>query len=156
MKYFTFLSILLTSSLVSQELKVKANSFQADQNTGISIFTGKVNVIKENDELNASKVTIYTDDKNQPTKFVAEGNASFSIITEEGLPYRGKAGKVIYIPNKKEYYFYKNVHLKQINEKKEIIGEEVILKTIDGTAFAKGDKNEPVIMIFNLPKDGEK
>ena len=99
MKYFTFLSILLTSSLVSQELKVKANSFQADQNTGISIFTGKVNVIKENDELNASKVTIYTDDKNQPTKFVAEGNASFSIITEEGLPYRGKAGKVIYIPN---------------------------------------------------------
>lgn len=156
MKYLTFLSMILASSLISQELKVKANFFKADEKTGVSIFKGKVNVIKGSDELNASKVTIYSDDKNQPTKFVAEGKATFSIVTEKGLPYKGKAGKVIYLPKTKEYHFFKNVHLKQINEKKEIIGEEVVLKTIDGTAYAKGDKSEPVIMIFNIPQDEEK
>lgn len=156
MKYLTFLSILLTSSLMSQELKVKADFFKADEKRGISIFNGKVNVIKGSDELNASKVTIYSDKQNQPTKFIAEGDASFAIVTQEGLPYRGKAQKVIYIPKTKEYHFFKNVHLKQINEKKEIIGDEVVLKTIDGTAYAKGAKSEPVIMIFNMPKDEKK
>lgn len=58
------------------------------------------------------------------------------------------AQKVIYMPNIKEYHFFTDVHLRQIDEKKEIIGEEVILKTIEGTAYAKGAKKEPVIMIL--------
>ena len=40
------------------------------------------------------------------------------------------------------------------DEKKEITGDEVVLKTIEGKAYAKGDKSEPVIMIFKL-KDKE-
>ncbi|MDP2894452.1 MAG: lipopolysaccharide transport periplasmic protein LptA, partial [Sulfurimonas sp.] len=61
--------------------------------------------------------------------------------------------KVVYLPKEKEYHFFKDVHLKQINEKKEIIGEEVILKTIEGKAYAKGAEKEPVIMIFDMPED---
>lgn len=38
-------------------------------------------------------------------------------------------------------------------KKKEIIGEEVILKSIEGKAYAKSAKNEPVIMIFELPEE---
>lgn len=153
MKQIAILTIFLVGSLFSQELKIKANLFNADQKAGISIFEGNVNIIKGSDELNASKVTVYTDVNQKPTKFIAEGDASFYIKTLDGSLYRGKAQKVIYIPNKKEYYFYKDVHLKQINEKKEIIGEEVVLKTIDGKAYAKGAKKEPVIMIFNLPNE---
>ena len=156
MKYFIFLNILLISNLISQELQVKADSFHGDQKKGISIFKGNVKVTKGSDKLNASKITIYTDKKNQPTKFVAEGDASFSIVTQEGIPYKGKAQKVIYFPNSKEYHFYKNVYLKELNDKKEIIGDEVVLKTIEGTAYAKGDKSEPVIMIFNIPQDEKK
>ncbi len=156
MKYFILASIFLASSLISQDLKVKSKTFHADEKKGISVFEGEVNVIKAGDELNASKVTIYTDDKNQPTKFIAVGKTSFRILSEEGSLYTGKADKVIYFPNTKEYHFFKNVHLKQINEKKEIIGDEVILKTIEGKAFAKGDKNEPVIMIFKMPKKDDK
>jgi lipopolysaccharide export system protein LptA len=153
MKQITILTVFLALSLFSEELKVKAKSFNADQKTGVSVFRGDVNVVKGYDELNASKVTIYTDSEQKPTKFIAEGDASFSIKTLEGSIYKGKAQKVIYLPNKKEYYFYKNVHLKQIDEKKEIIGEEVVLKTIDGKAYAKGAEKEPVIMIFNMPDD---
>ena len=72
------------------------------------------------------------------------------MTTKDGAIYTGKAQKVIYLPNKKEYHFYKKVHLKQINEKKEIIGDEVVLKMLEGKAYAKGISNKPVIMIFNL------
>lgn len=153
MKQIIILTVFLTLSLFSEELRVKAKVFNADQKTGVSVFKGEVNIVKGYDELNASMVTIYTDSEQKPTKFVAEGDASFSIKTLEGSIYKGKAQKVIYLPNKKEYYFYKDVHLRQIDEKKEIIGEEVILKTIDGKAYAKGAEKEPVIMIFNMPDD---
>lgn len=74
MKFLAVLTIFLASSLISQELKIKAEQFNADEKTGISIFKGNVNIIKSNDELNATKVTIYTDVKHQPTKYIAEGD----------------------------------------------------------------------------------
>ena len=155
MKYIILFTLLLTSLLNAEDLKIKANSFKADENTGISVFSGDVNIIKKNDELNASEVTIYVDKKKQPTKFIALGDVSFTIETKQGAIYKGVAGKVIYLPNKKEYHFFKDVHLKQVNEKKEIIGKEVVLKTTEGKAYAKGVKSEPVIMIFNIPDEEE-
>lgn len=156
MKYIILFTLFLASLLNAEDLKIKANSFSADENTGISVFSGDVSIVKKNDELNASEVTIYVDKEKQPTKFIALGNVSFSIETKQGAIYKGIAGKVIYLPKKKEYHFFKNVHLKQVNEKKEIIGEEVVLKTTEGKAYAKGVKSEPVIMIFNIPDKKEK
>lgn len=156
MKQIFILMIFLATALLSEELKVKSKSFNADQKKGISIFEGSVNVIKGDDELNASKVTIYTDVNQKPIKYIAEGDASFSITTTEKALYRGVAQKVIYVPDTRDYYFYKSVHLKQINERKEIIGDEVILKTVDGKAYANSIKEEPVIMIFNMPEQKEK
>jgi lipopolysaccharide export system protein LptA len=156
MKQVIILIFFLTLNLFAEELKIKANLFNADQKAGISVFEGNVNIIRGNDELNASKVTIYTDVNQEPTKFVAEGNTSFNIQTLEGAIYKGIAQKVVYLPQKKEYLFFRDVHLIQVNEKKEIIGEEVVLKTIEGKAYAKGAAKEPVIMIFNLPDEKEK
>jgi len=155
MKYIFITIIFCSSFLFAQELKVTADIFETDQAKGISIFTGHVKIVKKNDELNASKVTIYTDEKNQPTKFIALGNVSFKIITKKGARYRGLAGKVIYYPKKNEYNFYKNVTLKQIDVKKEIQGDEVVLNTITGKAHAKGLKKEPVIMIFEIADEKE-
>ncbi len=148
-----FILILLTLALHSQELKIKAKTFDSDQKKGISVFKGNVNIIKENDELNASKVIVYTDQNQQPTKFIAEGNVSFVISTQDGASYRGQAQKTIYIPKTKEYFFYKDVHLKQIGENKEIIGDEVVLQSIDGKAYAKSKSSKPVIMIFDLEEE---
>jgi lipopolysaccharide export system protein LptA len=153
MKNLTFLMLFLASSLISQELKVRANQFSADEKSGISIFDGKVNVVKGKDEINAHKVKIYTDKKHQPTKFIATGDVSFRISTKKGSIYKGKAQKVVYKPKLKEYNFFGNVHLQQLDEKKEIIGDEVVLKTIEGKAYAKGAKHEPVIMIFNINEE---
>ncbi|MEA3371331.1 MAG: lipopolysaccharide transport periplasmic protein LptA [Campylobacterota bacterium] len=153
MKHIILLTLILSSLLLSEELKIKANSFTADENTGISVFSGDVNIIKASDELNASKVTVYVDKQKRPTKFIALKNVSFVLETKQGERYKGRAQKVIYLPTKKEYHFYKDVYLSQLGEKKEIIGEEVVLKTIEGKAYAKGVKSEPVIMIFNIPDE---
>ncbi len=154
-KYILPIVLFLHFTAFGEELKIKANSFSADEQKGISIFSGNVRVKKHNDELNASEVTIYTDKKNQPTKFVAVGSVSFKIETKKGAKYEGKANRVIYLPQAKEYHFYENVHLKQLNEKKEIIGDEVTLALESGKAFAKGVKSEPVIMIFNIKDEKE-
>ena len=82
MKIFIILVLFLTSFLNSQELQVKANKFSADEKAGVSIFEGDVNIIKGFDELNASKVTIFTNKKHQPTKYVASGDVSFKIKTK--------------------------------------------------------------------------
>lgn len=156
MKYILLLTLFLNSLLLSEELKIKANSFKADENTGISVFSGDVIVVKHHDELNASKVTIYVDKEKKPTKFVAIGDVSFAVETKEGSIYKGQAQRVIYLPNEKEYRFFENVHLVQVGDKKEIIGEEVVLKTTEGKAYAKGVKSEPVIMIFNIPDADKK
>lgn len=148
-----FLAIFLVTALFAQELKVKAKLFTADQKSGISIFDGDVNIIRGSDELNASKVTIHTNTNQEPTKFIAEGGSSFYIKTVDGSLYSGKAQKVIYLPKEKEYSFFGDVHLKQLNEKKEIRGEEVVLKTTEGKAYAKGAQKEPVIMIFDMPDE---
>jgi len=148
--------LLLVSTLSANELQIKANAFNADENTGISIFTGNVKIKKSNDELNASKVTVYTNKNREPIKFVAVGDVSFTLQTKEKAVYKGIAGKAIYVPVTKEYYFYKDVHLKQLNDKKEIIGDEVILKTIEGKAYAKGANSEPVTMIFDIADDSNK
>jgi len=154
-KYVLLLAISLQFTAFAEELKIKANTFSADEQKGLSIFNGNVRVKKGNDELNASEVTIYTDKKNQPTKFVAIGNVSFKIETKKGAKYEGQANRVVYVPKEKKYNFYENVHLKQVNEKKEIIGDEVTLALDSGKAFAKGVKKEPVIMIFDIKDEKE-
>jgi len=153
MKYKLLSILFLVSTLSSNELQIKANNFNGDENTGISVFTGNVKIKKLNDELNASKVTVYTNKQKEPTKFVAVGNVSFYIQTKEKTIYEGVSKKAIYIPATKEYHFFKDVHLKQVGDKKEIIGDEVLLKTIEGKAYAKGAESEPVIMIFNIADD---
>ena len=155
MKFLTIIMLFFISVLNSQELKIKANEFDADEKKGISIFNGSVNIIKDHDELNASRVTVYTNKEHNPTKYIAIGNVSFNIKTKDGSIYKGKAGRVIFKPVEKEYHFFKNVHLQQLDQKKEIIGEEVVLKTIEGKAYAKGVDKEPVIMIFKMKDEEE-
>ena len=155
MRFLTILIVFFVLALSAQELKIKANKFHTDEKTGISTFNGNVDITKGKDRIKASTVTIFIDKNHQPTKFIATGGVSFSITTKKKSVYTGKAGRVIYIPKKKEYLFFHNVHLKQLDEKKEIIGEEVVLKTVEGRAYAKGVKDKPVIMIFKLPDEEE-
>ena len=146
----SILVILLTSNLFASQLKILANNFNGDDKKGVSVFSGHVRITRGSDELNASKVTVYTDTKHQPTKMTAEGHVSFYIKTDNNTSYKGVAEKVVYLPTQKEYQFYKDVHLQQLNNKREIDGDKIILNIINGKAVASGASCEPVTMIFHL------
>ena len=81
-KQLLFLVTFGLFALHAQELKIISDNFKGDQSKGVSVFTGNVKVTKGTDELNASKVTIYTDAARKPIKYVAEGDVSFYIVTE--------------------------------------------------------------------------
>jgi lipopolysaccharide export system protein LptA len=134
----------------AEELKVISDNFKGDQQKGISIFTGNVKVTKGSDELNASKVTIYTDKENKPVKYFAEGDVSFYIVTEKQEKYRGKSQTAIYLPDESEYQFYTKVDLLRLDDYRRVKGDKVIVNTVQGNASAESTKNEPVVMTFTL------
>jgi len=140
----------------AEQLKIVADAFTANEKQGRSVFEGHVHVKMGSDELNASRVEVYTDTDRTPTKYVAQGDASFFLKADNGSTYSGKAQKVIFLPLKEEYRFYGDVHLMQHNEHKQIDGEEVVVNIQEGTAAARGAKQQPVIMIFNLPEEKKK
>ena len=149
-KRVLFLTPLLFSLGWGEELKVISDNFKGDQQKGVSVFTGNVKMTKGSDELNASKVTIYTDANRKPTKYIAEGDVSFYIVTEMQERYKGKSQTAIYLPNESEYHFYKRADLIRIDDYRRVKGDKVIVNTVSGQASAESANDEPVIMTFTL------
>ncbi len=149
-KQLLLLMLFLTSILGAQELKVLSDNYKGDQPKGLSIFTGNVKVTKGFDELNASKVTIYTDAARKPTKYIAEGSVSFYIVTEIGEKYRGKSQRAIYLPNESEYQFYEKVDLIRLDDFRRVKGDKVVVNEIRGFANADSAGGEPVLMVFTM------
>jgi len=139
-----------------EELKVVSENFKGDQQKGISVFTGDVKLTKGLDELNASKVTIFTDKDKKPVKYVAEGDVSFYIVTEMKERYKGKSQVAIYFPNENEYHFSKKVDLVRIDDYRRVKGDKVVVNTVYGQASAESANNEPVVMTFTLQEKKSK
>lgn len=149
-KKFVFVFSFISVFLNAEELKVISDNFQGDQQKGVSIFTGNVKVTKGFDELNSTKLTIYTDKDRKPVKYLAEGNVSFYIVTEMKERYKGKSQIAIYLPNESEYHFYKKVDLIRLDDYRRVTGDKVVVNTVVGNATADSAGNEPVVMIFTL------
>lgn len=145
-----FFMTFLTLALHAEQLKIISDNFKGDQTKGISVFTGNVKITKGHDELNASKVTIYTDASRKPVKYLAEGAVSFYLVTEMGEKYQGKSQIAIFMPNEKEYQFYKKVDLIRLDDYRRVKGDKVIVNTIAGYSSADSSGDEPVVMIFTL------
>jgi len=143
------------TAMAAEHLQISADSFTANEKAGRSFFEGNVRIKRGVDELNASRVEVYIDTKRTPTKYVADGNATFYILTNENASYRGRAQRVVFLPLEEEYRFYGDVHLLQLDQHKQIDGEEIVVNLKEGTAQAKGADKRPVIMTFTLPEEPE-
>lgn len=150
LRFLVILAPLFSTLLLAEELKVISDAFKADQRQGISVFNGKVKVTKGQDELNATKVTIYTDKENKPTKYVAEGDVTFYIVTELGEKYKGKSQSAVYLPNESEYQFFKKVDLIRLDDYRRVKGDKVVVNTTQGHAAAESANDEPVVMTFTI------
>lgn len=157
MKKILILLNLLTSFVLAEQVKIIADSFEGNEKKGLTVFSGNVKITKEDDELNASKVTVYIDKERTPYRYEAEGDVSFYIdLKDNNMTYKGDAQKVVYSPLKKEYQFFNDVHLYQLGTNRKVFGNEVKLNAKDGNAKAIGKEKAPVIMIFNVNEEDKK
>jgi lipopolysaccharide export system protein LptA len=146
--------MLLLAFAPAEELKITADFFESDEKKGITLFTGHVSILKGKDTLKANSVEIYTDAKKRPTKFIADGSVNFSIHASDNA-YKGTAQKAIFLPQIKEYHFYTDVKLTQLDSTNTIHGDKIIVNLNKGTAMAQGNAKKPVTMTFQINTDEE-
>jgi len=156
MKKLVCCFLVLMSILYAQDLKIQANYFEADEKKGYSYFEGNVHITKGYDEINASKVEIFIDKKRNPYKFIATGDVVFQIESKSHVKYKGKAQKMVYIPAKKEYRFYTDVYLTQLDTNKTLRANEVFLDAIEGKTYAVSSEKEPIDIHFTIDEKEEK
>lgn len=136
-------------------MEITADRFDGNQEQGVSVFTGHVTIIKGKDELNATKVYVFTDDKNRPTQYKAEGNVSFLVSSDDNSTYRGRSQLLIYYPELKEYHFYTQVYIQEIHTLRTLSGEEVVINSTSGNARVVGKKEAPIRITFPLEDDNK-
>ena len=149
MKLLTIL-LLLISTLLSEQLQIVADNFERNQQKKFSSFTGNVTIKKGTDELKASQVFVFVDDANSPIKYEASGDVSFSVTTESNATYMGKSQRLIFLPLKKEYQFYKEVFIREQNTTRTLSGEKIVLNMISGNAKIAGESQVPVRVTFEI------
>jgi lipopolysaccharide export system protein LptA len=135
--------------LVAAEVEVTADKFFADESKKISIFEGHVVVIKEGDKLTAKKIVIEFDDKKQPLRYIATGEAKGN-ITMNQKKYYGEAEKMIYEPKKSLYTFEKKAFLHEIETDKKVYGDFIRVDQISGQYDVDGKGAGPVKFIFKI------
>ena len=160
MKYL--IGTLLCSTLLlaqTETLIIDSQDFQADDQKGVSIFTGNVKIKMGQDKLNADRVDVFfTTDKNNakvPLKYEATGKADFEIVTKD-KHYIGNGDKIIYSPQKEEYTIIGNGFLQEKNDDRKVYGDTIFVNQLSGEARVKGSENKPVRFMINVERGEDK
>jgi len=135
--------------LIAAEVEVTADKFFADESKKISIFEGHVVVIKEGDKLTAKKIVIEFDDKRQPLRYIATGDAKGN-LTMNQKKYYGEAEKMTYEPNKSLYTLEKKAFLHELETDKKVYGDFIRVDQISGQYQVDGKGAAPVKFIFKV------
>ncbi len=145
----------IVSYAVAEDVTIVSDRFEADEGERVTKFIGHVHMKKGNDELNASRVIVHFDAKRKPIRYEAIGQTAFAIHMKTGQFYRGKADKMVYIPQKQIYEFYGHVVLKEPKMQRTVTGEKVVVEKMSGKASVQGGAHEPVKFIFKVEEKND-
>lgn len=150
MRYVTlsFLMVLMTP-LFAANVEVNADKFFADEKKKISVFEGNVKIVKEGDKLTARKVTIEFDDKKQPLRYIATGDAKVT-MTMNAKKYYGEAEKMTYEPRLGLYILEQKAFLHEIETDKKVYGDYIKADQMSGQYEVDGKGKAPVKFIFKV------
>ncbi len=157
MRYFIFFIffISLTYAQQSEKLIIDAKKFEADDQKGISTFTGNVKLKMSKDKLNANKLEIFINTKTKkPIKYIATGKVDFEIYSN-GKHFIGNGERVIYNPDKQEYTIIGKGYINETVEEREIYADEIFINQLTGSAKVSGSDDKPVRFILNIDKNGK-
>lgn len=155
---FSFLFIIgfFLTNCFAEQVEVTADNFFADEIKLETVLTGNVHIKKgAYDTLDSNKVIIYFDKDKKPIKYVATGNAKFKAIVNQ-KHYNGKGDTLTYEPGNDTYILNGNAYLNEIETKKEVFGERIIVNQTKGTYEVQSFRSEksqdkkPVKLIFQI------
>jgi len=144
-----FFMLFFTSNLLADYVDMKADHFYANDINNKAFFEGNARIKQNNNEINASKVTVYFNDQKKARKYEAEGDVKFD-LTEKDTHYKGEADKVTYAPKSSKYFFSGNVVLIDLTNNRTIKANTVDLDLKTGLADIKGKEKKPVHFIFEI------
>jgi len=147
LKIILFISAITT--LWAAEVQITADKFFADETKKMSVFDGNVKVLKESDKLTAKKVTIEFDEKKQPIRYIATGDAKANMVMKE-KKYYAEAEKMTYEPSKSLYILEKKAFLHDIETDKKVYGEYIKVNQVNGHYEVDGKGGAPVKFIFKV------
>ncbi|ASM35685.1 OstA family protein [Campylobacter sputorum subsp. bubulus] len=145
-----FFTILFSSILFAEQVEVTADNFFADEKNFYSDLKGNVVVKKgDYDTLWADSVRITFNEKKEPIKYFAKGNAKFKVLVNE-KHYDGNADELTYIPQKQLYIMDGKAYLHEEETDKKVYGNIIEVNQINGTYEVKSKDKKPVRMIFQV------
>lgn len=151
-----FLSLCAAALMLNAaNVEIVADKFFADELKQVSEFTGNVIITKESDKLVADKVVINFDNKRQPLKYTATGNAKINMIMND-KKYFAKAEKMIYDPVKNQYTLLNKAFLHELITDKKVYGDRIWVDQISGRYEVDSDGKKPVKFIFKVEEKEKK
>ena len=144
-----FFILPFSSHLFADIVDIKADHFYANNINHEAFFEGHARIKQGKNEIDASKVTVFFNDKRKALKYEAHGNVRFD-LTEKGIHYRGVANKITYRPIGSKYYFTGNVILRDLTNNRTIKANSVSLDLKTGLADIKGSVKKPVHFRFEI------
>ncbi len=148
-KLFILFMCLYSSHLVADVVDIKADHFYANDINHEAYFEGNAKIKQGSNEFNASKITVFFNDKKKAEKYIAKGDVKFDLI-ENGIHYVGQTNIVTYSPKSSEYFFEGNVILQDLSNNRVIRAESISLDLKTGLADIKGNSTQPVHFRFEI------
>lgn len=148
-KFIIVYFIFLLHLSCADEIDIRADRFHANDINKVAYFEGNAQVFQEKNSFFADKIIVYFNQQKKATKYEAVGSVQFD-ITEKGIHYKGKAGKITYAPNDSKYYFSGDVVLEDLTNNRKIEAETIALDLKTGLADIKGDEEKPVHFRFEI------
>ena len=146
---FMALIVLYSSHLLADTVDIKAEHFYANDINHEAYFEGNAKIKQGSNEFNASKITVFFNNKKKAEKYIAKGDVTFN-LTENGIHYVGQTNIVTYSPKSSEYFFQGDVILKDLTNNRVIKAESITLDLKTGLADIKGKSEKPIHFIFEI------
>ncbi len=155
MKIITLMLIYVVGLFAAaSEVVITSDNFEGDDKAGVSKFYGNAKAVKAQDVITADTFFVYTNANRKVQRVEAVTNAKFFIVND-AKTYQGYADKLVYWPDKKEYELIGNAMAENLDEKKKVYGDYMIVNNESKKAFVKGNSSQPARFIFYVEDENK-
>ncbi|SCZ50612.1 lipopolysaccharide transport periplasmic protein LptA [Thiohalomonas denitrificans] len=142
------------SSDREQPIHIRAASVEINEKTGVSVYTGDVNVTQGSMELTAEELIVHyrngevsrMESKGQPATFRQQPDGALHEV-------RGEALRIEYDADAEKAYLVGQGHLWRGND--EFLGERIVFDTLENTVHATSGDDDRVHAVIQPRKDTE-